>query len=127
MWSSPFTKIAKTLADIHQMQHRAFWELYELLEIKSIYTIIYHPQTDGLVKRFNQTLTNMTRKLVYENWDNCLEPLLFYVLQASTGFSPFKLLYGRKPHSFLDIIRKNWDEGPSESKSAIQYFTHWGN
>ncbi len=43
---------------------RTLKELYELLGIKSIRTSVYHPQTDGLVERFNRTLKNMVRKFV---------------------------------------------------------------
>ncbi len=38
---------------------RTIRELYELLGIKSIRTSVYHPQTDGLVERFNRTLKTM--------------------------------------------------------------------
>ncbi len=88
---------------------RTIRELYELLGIKSIRTSVYHPQTDGLVERFNRTLKTMIRKFVHEdakNWDKWLEPLLFAVRevpQASTGFSPFELLYGRQPRGVLDL------------------------
>ena len=41
------------------------------------------------------------------------------VPQASTGFSP--LLFGRKPRGILDLLRENWEEGPSPSKNEIQY------
>ncbi len=102
-------------------------ELYELLGIKSIRTSVYHPQTDGLVERFNRTLKNMVHKFVKEdakNWDKWLEPLLFAVRevpQASTGFSPFELLYGRQPRGVLDVIKESWEEGPSNSRNEIQY------
>ncbi len=43
---------------------RTIRELYELLGIKSIRTSVYHPQTDGLVERFNRTLKTMIRKFV---------------------------------------------------------------
>lgn len=33
--------------------------LYELLGINLIHTSVHHPQTDGLVQRFNQTLKNI--------------------------------------------------------------------
>ncbi len=88
---------------------RTIRKLYELLGIKSIRTSVYHPQTDGLVERFNRTLKTMIRKFVYEdakNWDKWLQPLLFVVRevsQASTGFSPFELLYGRQPRGVLDV------------------------
>ncbi len=86
---------------------RTIRELYELLGIKSVRTSVYHPQTDGLVERFNRTLKTMIRKFVHEdakNWDKWLEPLLFAVRevpQDSTGFSPFELLYGRQPRGGL--------------------------
>ncbi|XDV20721.1 hypothetical protein PO909_025992 [Leuciscus waleckii] len=106
---------------------RTLRELYELLGIKSIRTSVYHPQTDGLVKRLNRTLKTMIRKFVHydaKNWDKWLEPLLFAVrevLQASTGFSPFELLYGRQPRGVLDVLKEIWEEGPSESRNEIQY------
>ena len=37
-------------------------ELHKLLGIKSICTSPYHPQTDSLVERFNQTLKQMLKK-----------------------------------------------------------------
>ena len=48
------------------------------------------------------SLKNVIRKFVHEdakNWDKWLEPLLFAVRevpQASSGFSPFELLNGRR-------------------------------
>ncbi len=100
-------------------------ELYELLGIKSIRTSFYHRQTDGLLERFNRTLKSMVRKFVNEdakNWDKWLEPLLFAVReipQASTGFSPFELLYGRQPRGVLAVIREVWEEGPSKYETRF--------
>ena len=37
-------------------------KLYQLLHIHPICTTPYHPQMDGLVERFNQTLNTMLRK-----------------------------------------------------------------
>ena len=66
-------------------------------------TTAYHPQTDGLVERFNRTLTDMLAKTVKANgrdWNQHLYFALFAYQtspQTSTGESPFYLLYGRDP------------------------------
>ena len=66
-------------------------------------TTAYHPQTDGLVERFNRTLTDMLAKTVEKSgrdWDARLPYVLFAYrssIQESTKESPFFLLYGRDP------------------------------
>ena len=71
-------------------------EVYRLLQVHPIKTSPYHPETDGLVERFNQTLKDMLRKTAEEgkDWDKLIPFVLFAyreVPQASTGFSPFEL------------------------------------
>uniref|UniRef100_A0A8C5AIP4 Integrase catalytic domain-containing protein n=1 Tax=Gadus morhua TaxID=8049 RepID=A0A8C5AIP4_GADMO len=106
---------------------RMMKELYRLLKVKALRTNVYHPATDGLCERFNRTLKSMIRKFVLEDaryWHQWLDPLLFAareVPQASTGFSPFELLYGRRPRGVLDLIKENCVEGSSDSKNEIQY------
>ena len=106
-------------------------ELYQLLQIKRIRTMPYHPQTDGLVERFNGTLKAMLRKFVNrsrKDWDEYLPYLLFAyreVPQESTGFSPFELLYGRKVRGLLDVLRETWtgetqEEGVPVAACVVQ-------
>ena len=102
-------------------------EVYNLLRIQPIKTTPYHPQTDGLVERFNHTLKSMLRKTAThegKNWDELLPYLLFAyreVPQASTGFSPFELLYCRQVRGPLDILRDSWTRSPKSSQSIISY------
>ena len=76
-------------------------EVCKVLGVKKINTTAYHPQTDGLVERFNRTLTSMLSKRVERNgsdWDIHLPFTLFAyrtAVQESTKESPFFLLYGR--------------------------------
>ena len=68
--------------------------------MKKVNTTAYHPQGDGLVERFNKTLLNMLAKTVKtggHDWDDRLLFAYRVSLQASTGESPFFLLYGRDP------------------------------
>ncbi|XP_039525008.1 uncharacterized protein LOC120477466 [Pimephales promelas] len=96
-------------------------QVYQLLGIKRVRTTPYHPQTDGLVERFNQTLKAMLKKFVSEtgrDWDKWLPFLLFAyreVPQASTGFSPFELLYAHPVRGPLDVLKESWeDSSPKE-------------
>lgn len=90
-------------------------QVYQLLGIRSLRTTAYHPQTDGLTERFNQTLKQMLRKFVNNtgtDWDQWLPYLLFAyreVPQASTGFSPFELLYGHEVRGPLSLLREIWE------------------
>ena len=78
-------------------------ELETLLGFHKVNTSAYHPQTDGLVERYNRTLTARLSKTVEktgQDWDERLPYDLFAYRaseQQSTLESPFFLLYGRDP------------------------------
>ena len=61
-----------------QFESKLFQELCQVLEIDKTRTTGFHPQSDGLVERFNCTLENMLSKFVSESqrdWD-AFVPLL---------------------------------------------------
>ena len=80
-----------------------FKVVQKLLGFHELNTTAYHPQTDGLVERFNRTLTSMLVKTVEKggrDWALQLPYVLFAywaTQQQSTLESPFFLLYGRDP------------------------------
>lgn len=104
-------------------------QVYQLLGIKCLKTTPYHPETDGLVERFNQTLVQMLRKFVNEvgtDWDQWLPYLMFAyreVPQASTGFSPFQLMYGHEVQGPLSLVRELWEGnwGTATRTNVIDY------
>src|SRR5438093_2067089 len=84
-------------------------QVYQLFHIQKVSTSPYHPQTDGMVERFNSTLLNMLAPFVNEkqdDWDIYLPFLLMAYRttdHASTIMSPFYLMYGRHPNLPMDI------------------------
>ena len=99
--------------------------LYELLGVKAIKTSPYHPQTDGLVERFNSMLKSMLRKCMMEegkDWDKLLPYVLFTyceVPQTTTGFSPFELLYGRAVRGPVDVLKETWEASENTSDESV--------
>ncbi|XP_077148857.1 uncharacterized protein LOC143809698 [Ranitomeya variabilis] len=108
---------------------RVMKELCRLLQIDQLRTSVYHPQTDGLVERFNKTLKQMLRKAIDKdgkNWDYLLPYLLFAIRevpQSSTGFSPFELLYARRPRGLLDVTKETWEGQVTPFKTVIDHVT----
>ncbi|KAE8876932.1 hypothetical protein PF003_g38990 [Phytophthora fragariae] len=86
---------------------------YETLGIKKLYGAACHPQTQGLVERFNGTLIGMLRMFVSEtqsDWDLYLPRVLFAYRTSyhdSLGDTPFFSLYGRDPVLPLDLAFLN--------------------
>jgi len=89
-------RAAEFLSDVLQ-------ETAVLLGMRQLPTSGGHPQTDGLVERFNRTLKQMLAKIVNKgghDWDELLGPVLLAYRatpHASSGMSPFYLMYGRDP------------------------------
>ncbi len=102
-------------------------EVYRLLHVDSLRASPYHPQTDGLVERFNQTLKEMLRKTASEegkDWDKLLPYVLFAyreVPQESTGFSPFELVYGREVRGPLDVLKETWESSQESREDVLSY------
>ena len=86
-----------------------FEELLRFTKTDRLRTTAYHPQTDGLVERQNQTLKQMIRTYVNKkqsDWDELLPYLSFAYnssVHSTTGVTPYFLLYGREATLPVDV------------------------
>ena len=84
-------------------------EVCKLINTRKINTSAYHPQSEGMVERFNNTLAESISMFVSSNqkdWDLFIPSILFAYRVSpcvSTGDSPFYLLYGREPRLPPDV------------------------
>ena len=105
-------------------------EACKLLGVDKSRTTPYHPQSDGLVERFNRTLLNMLATAVTEQpfeWEQHLRRLCFAYntsVHPTTGYSPFALMFGRKARVPMDIILGT---APPPGQTIPQYVTKLHN
>jgi len=83
--------------------------LCKRLGIRHRLSTAYHPQTNGLVERFNKTLCELLAKYSSEwkeDWDVFLPSALFAyrtMRQNTTRYEPFYLTYGRDATLPIDL------------------------
>ena len=85
-----------------------FWNrLNELTGTELHMSSSFHPQTDGMTERANQTITQMIRSCIsphQRDWATKLPAIEFAINSArseTTGFAPFTLNYGQIPKSMI--------------------------
>ena len=114
---------------LHSDQGRNFeseviMEICRLLGISKSRTTPYHPQSDGLVERFNRTLLNMLATAVRDKpfeWEKHLRRLCLAYntsVHPTTGYSPFQLMFGRQVRMPVDIMYGT----PTKSPSTIPQY-----
>ncbi|XP_064083032.1 uncharacterized protein LOC135199045 [Macrobrachium nipponense] len=79
------------------------------LAIQHITSVPYHPESQGVVERFHQTLKSVLKKLYDSDneWDKILPFALFAIRNhpnSSTGVAPFELVFGHKVRGPLEIM-----------------------
>ena len=87
-----------------------FWQtVCELWQIEQLMSTAFHPQTDGQTERVNRVLEEYLRSYVnplHDDWDQYLPMAEFAInnsKQASTGMSPFEMMYGESPYMPLGL------------------------
>jgi hypothetical protein len=75
----------------------------KLVGYNHTYSTTYHPQSNGMIERFNATFIPQIAKLQdreNNNWDEFLAPVVFAYntgCHSTTQYSPYQLLFGREP------------------------------
>ena len=93
-----------------QFESNLFQEMCRILQIEKTRTTAYHPQSDGMVERFNRTLTAMLSAFVsdhHTDWDEQLPIVMMAYRSAeheTTGQTPNMLMFGRETTTPLDIL-----------------------
>lgn len=101
-------------------------ELCTVLGIEKSRTTPFHPESNGICERFNQSLVGMVRSLPAEKKARWFEHVRT-VTQAynctvhpGTGYSPFFLMFGREPKLPIDIM---FGLSPVQSVGSHDYCT----
>ena len=106
-------------------------ELCNRLQIKKIVASPYHPQSQGALERYHQTLKSMIRCYCEENssdWDRGIPLLLFATREVpveSLGFSPFELVYGHSVRGPLKLLQESFlgdDHTPISVSNYVSEF-----
>ena len=89
-------------------------ELLRRLGCSPVFATPGHPQTSGLVERFNKTCKDMLFHIIQQHgrqWHRVI-PLAVWSLRevpnATTGVSPYMMVYGRLPRGPLALLKESW-------------------
>ncbi|XP_068213380.1 uncharacterized protein [Palaemon carinicauda] len=97
------------------------------LAIQCTTSVPYHPESQGVVERFHQTLKSVLKKYCYEqgeDWEKGLPFALFAIRNhpnASTGVAPFELIYGHKVRGPLEIFHELLSSGQKEELNVMKF------
>ena len=87
----------------------------------------YHPESQGALECFHQTLKTMMKSYCLENgkdWDEGVHLLLFAVrdsVQESLGFSPYELIFGHQVRGPLTLLKEKWMNVEVDQNNLLDY------
>ena len=103
-----------------------FWRtLCKLLGTRLNMSTANHPQTDGQTERANRTIEEMLRAYIsplQNDWDEHLVSLEFAYndsVNATTGFTPFYMNYGKHPLTPLALLKDGETSGVETTDAFV--------
>ncbi|CAB3998780.1 Transposon Ty3-I Gag-Pol poly [Paramuricea clavata] len=108
-----------------------FQQIMHELGIKQYTLSAYHPESQGALERFHQTLKQMIKTYCFEtekDWDDGVHFLLFAAresVQESLGFSPFELVFGHTVRGPLKLLKEKLLTDDGGSLNILQYVTEF--
>lgn len=115
--------------EIHSDQGRnfiaeVFHKMWEILGTNQTQTTALHPQSDGMVERFNRTILHYLSKFVdanQRNWDSLLPLFLLSYRSAThqtTGQTPAVMMLGRELRLPVDLM---FGQPPNSTATVPEY------
>ncbi|XP_067263779.1 uncharacterized protein [Chanodichthys erythropterus] len=109
-----------------------FRQVLKTLGITHRISSAYHPESQGAIERFHQTLKSMLRKYCLSSgkeWDEGVPLVLFAVREAtqeSLGFSPADLVFGHTVRGPLKVVKDRMlnDKKPTE-QNVLDYVSRF--
>ncbi len=104
-----------------------FQQAMHELGIQQLKSSAYHPESQGALERFHQTLKNMMRSYCFDtgkDWDEGIHLLLFAVresVQESLGFSPFELVFGHTVRGPLKLLKEKLLSNEESELNLLDY------
>lgn len=110
---------------------KLFAQVAKELGVSHVLSSAYHPQSQGAVERFHQTLKSMLRAYCLESGKEWVEglPLLMFAVreakQESTGFSPAELVFGHTVRGPLKLLQEQLLSANQSPVSVLDYVSRF--
>ena len=123
-----------TIDNGKQFDSDKFKEFCKSIGTKIAFASVYHPESNGAVERANRVIFSAISRTLFNlrkgKWVEELPKVMWShntTSSRTTGFTPFKLLYGEEPmlpeeikHQSLRVIKQALAEDEEYSKETIE-------
>lgn len=109
---------------------KVFAQVLKQLKIQHCHSSAYHPESQGALERFHQTLKTMLRTYCLEfdkDWDEGVYWQMFAireVVQESLGFSPSELVFAHTVRGPLKVLKEKWLCGETD-QNLLDYVSRF--